>query len=427
MPHPAAVDVTPAPNPDAGLDHAGPEAEPEEEPAAEVKEHAPLVAHSEVVCPHCDAVLGGLRSTLSEEQLHSFLRDLTSMPLSRKRIDAALQCTEPTRLTCTQLLVLALRLEEEEKMQFLALRYPHLVDRGNFGHVLAQTGTQQASLPSLCPCGLLQKLDPVPELPELPEPPKKVCMRVLSRVRPVACLHLLGEVEFPASSSARGNEATAMACMDPFGLSMLAAATGLPTFPADDRSPSSSSSWTPSHFGSPWPGPASPESSRPASPCLQAAGDDSMVHLNVYDLGKSSLVVMLNGVAAKAGVGGAFHLAVEVWGYEWSYGYTPVGTGVSCRRPRSDPSHAFRGTLPLGLAQATRVEFGGMMRGFMMQQWSGTAYHMINNNCCHFAQALVEHLGVGPLPWWVASLSKRAEALTSPIEHALRARSCVCQ
>mmetsp|Transcript_13474 Transcript_13474/g.29722 ORF Transcript_13474/g.29722 Transcript_13474/m.29722 type:complete len:385 (-) Transcript_13474:152-1306(-) len=151
-----------------------------------------------------------------------------------------------------------------------------------------------------------------------------------------------------------------------------------------------------------------------AQPGLSQEKVMTPVSLNVYDLSKSSLVGFWNRTAAGLGVGGAFHVGVEIFDQEWSYGWTQTGSGIACCPPYRHPNHVFLVSVPLGQICCSRLELLSALRS--MGSWSGTDYNVIHHNCIHFAEALVDHLGVGPLPRWVATLSKHMEAVTSPIK-----------
>lgn len=156
--------------------------------------------------------------------------------------------------------------------------------------------------------------------------------------------------------------------------------------------------------------PTPPPLSRPTH---EKAG--ALVSLSVYHLSKVSLVGLCNRATSSLGFGGAFHVAVEVFDFEWSYGWTLGGTGIGHCRPRKDSSHVFWMSVPLGLTQCSRLQFGCVMR-LLAPHWLGSDYNMIHINCTHFAEALMEILDVGPLPKWVATLSKNVEVIAAPIK-----------
>ncbi|VEV57659.1 PPPDE peptidase, putative [Plasmodium vinckei vinckei] len=74
--------------------------------------------------------------------------------------------------------------------------------------------------------------------------------------------------------------------------------------------------------------------------------NSSVVYLNIYDLDPVSKVV--NSVVKSIGTG-VFHAGVEVYGFEYSFGYIPGGeTGVMKTQPRYHPHHVYRESIPMG-------------------------------------------------------------------------------
>jgi len=151
-------------------------------------------------------------------------------------------------------------------------------------------------------------------------------------------------------------------------------------------------------------------SAAPDKTALPADSLGSMVVLHVYDVTNFNAVKALNRAILPLGGGGAFHVGVEVWQKEYSYGFRSVGTGVTKVSPCGDPGHQFQGSVELG---HTYLSQGAVTKlvSEMAVQWQGCDYHMIRHNCMHFAAALVEKLGAGPLPAWVDRLPRAAEQL----------------
>jgi hypothetical protein len=46
-------------------------------------------------------------------------------------------------------------------------------------------------------------------------------------------------------------------------------------------------------------------------------------------------------------------------------------------------------------------------------EWSGSNYHMVKRNCCHFVEALATELGCpeGAVPPWLNALAERGTSL----------------
>lgn len=130
------------------------------------------------------------------------------------------------------------------------------------------------------------------------------------------------------------------------------------------------------------------------------------VKLHVYDLGDSAAVGIVNGMLRNVG-SGAFHVGVEVQGWEWSF-YSLQGVG--CCPPRKCGAHRFRETIVLGSTQMTPTEIGRLLVE-LRNAWPPSAYNTLRRNCCHFCDCLCRSLGVGPVPDWVMHLAKLADFL----------------
>mmetsp|Transcript_81182 Transcript_81182/g.181634 ORF Transcript_81182/g.181634 Transcript_81182/m.181634 type:complete len:184 (-) Transcript_81182:157-708(-) len=148
------------------------------------------------------------------------------------------------------------------------------------------------------------------------------------------------------------------------------------------------------------------------------ADDPRMVLLNVYDLTHYKFVEAFNQLAVPLGAGGFFHVAIEVWEQEWNYGGSQKGTGITSVSPGKDPAHNFRASIPLGLTELSKRQVQEVILEFA-GEWQGTGYDCIRRNCCSFAQALAQRLGVGPLPGWVDRLCRTAAGVLTPLDNAL--------
>lgn len=116
--------------------------------------------------------------------------------------------------------------------------------------------------------------------------------------------------------------------------------------------------------------------------------------------------------------GGAFHVGVEVFGQEWSYGLAQSGTGVSAVEPREHPSHRFRGSLILGHTPLSQQEVSHVLSE-LARSWQGNAYHVVHRNCCAFAQEFCQKLGSAPVPHWVGSLGRTVASVVGPLDRAI--------
>jgi hypothetical protein len=95
---------------------------------------------------------------------------------------------------------------------------------------------------------------------------------------------------------------------------------------------------------------------------------------------------------------------VEVFGQEWSYGYTPYSTGLVYCEPKSNPAHRYREKIVMGATSLKEEDVENLLEE-MAREWPGTEYDLLLHNCCHFCDAFCIKLGVGPLPVWVTNLA----------------------
>jgi len=124
----------------------------------------------------------------------------------------------------------------------------------------------------------------------------------------------------------------------------------------------------------------------------------SAVLLHVYDVEEDLqamnhfLVFSMEDIA----LGGAFHVGVEVFGGEWSYG----ALGVQVDPPRSIDGHVYRCSILLGQTELTEEQVATELVQ-LCQVWRGKDYDMLDRNCCSFATRLCTSLRVSPMPLWV--------------------------
>mmetsp|Transcript_93768 Transcript_93768/g.180931 ORF Transcript_93768/g.180931 Transcript_93768/m.180931 type:complete len:268 (-) Transcript_93768:4-807(-) len=148
--------------------------------------------------------------------------------------------------------------------------------------------------------------------------------------------------------------------------------------------------------------------------------DARMVKLNVYDVTRSCLVGAFNHASLLLIKGGIFHVAVEVWHREYSFGSGDRGSGVACKKPRRDTDHTYRRSVELGQTELSAKECQTVAKRLAMaEDWQGRRYNTLVHNCTHFARKLVSELGVTPVPDWVDRLGRVAEGLIAPLDAAL--------
>lgn len=139
------------------------------------------------------------------------------------------------------------------------------------------------------------------------------------------------------------------------------------------------------------------------------------VVLNVYDWGAAPVAQAVNKVLRPVGVG-AFHGAVEVYGREWSYGYTQEGSGVFSCTPRGATQHRFRETVPLGETSLSRREVLAVLHEL---EWLGCEYDILRRNCLHWCTELCRRLGVQPPPAWANVLANEFAKLDDGVQEVV--------
>ena len=125
--------------------------------------------------------------------------------------------------------------------------------------------------------------------------------------------------------------------------------------------------------------------------------DPRWVQVHIYNLsetfvGANQVLTWSEGPA----IGGAFHVGVEVYGAEWSYGVY----GVACDPPRSETAHVYECSVFVGATAKNQEEVAQVLFR-LCQEWPGRNYDVLSHNCCSFGRKFVENLGVGPMPLWI--------------------------
>jgi len=141
------------------------------------------------------------------------------------------------------------------------------------------------------------------------------------------------------------------------------------------------------------------------------------VTLHIYDVSNKSTVKQVNALLNAVGTG-AFHGGVEVYGKEWSYGYTKHGTGVFCNAPRGCKMHRYRESVEMGQTSLSRHTVENLIGG-LEWTWQGVQYSVLERNCVTFCDELCRLLGVNPVPDRVKHLSSTGATLQRHISRTL--------
>lgn len=138
------------------------------------------------------------------------------------------------------------------------------------------------------------------------------------------------------------------------------------------------------------------------------------VVLHIYNLRHFKRIRFANALLQPLGTG-AYHVAVEVIGIEFSYGCKDEGTGVFERLPACDDKHHYREAVRMGHTNLSMDQVRALVEKLKVE-WQGDDYDMLRHNCQHFAVAFCRELGVGELPAWITRLPP-ALACLSDVKH----------
>jgi hypothetical protein len=139
--------------------------------------------------------------------------------------------------------------------------------------------------------------------------------------------------------------------------------------------------------------------------------DPNVVTLNIYDLNTDWLRAnqLLSDVI---GIGGVFHVGVEVYNREYVYG----SEGISIQKPKTHDFHVYRQSVVMGRTTLSLSEITEVIEIMMLGRWRGEEYDMISNNCCAFSRSLCKLLVNQQIPKWVDRLAQIADGFESLME-----------
>ena len=140
---------------------------------------------------------------------------------------------------------------------------------------------------------------------------------------------------------------------------------------------------------------------------MTAVGDQLGEHTGTVQSG----IMGLNKVTNAIGAGGVFHGGVAFAGKEWSFGYTPNGTGVFHVRPMENTMYTPKGRVYLGDTALSESEVLAIAAAMQKEaDWMGTCYDLTAKNCCHFCHEFAKRLGVRDPPGWLNRMARTANA-----------------
>lgn len=155
--------------------------------------------------------------------------------------------------------------------------------------------------------------------------------------------------------------------------------------------------------------------------CLGETGP-APVTVQIYDAGGTEMVKNVNSFLREFGTG-AFHSAVEVYGKEWSFGFTQDGSsGIFCCPPRRCKTHSYREALSMGDTSLSQNQVEDVLAR-MALDWRGAQYDVLRRNCTHFTEEFLRNLGVGPCPDWVGNIALAGRNMDIGIQRVASFRS----
>lgn len=125
------------------------------------------------------------------------------------------------------------------------------------------------------------------------------------------------------------------------------------------------------------------------------------VALSVYQLHGTSGI---NFITDAAGLGGAYHVGVEVYGLEWSFGGADQGTGIYMVHIGKSTLGNFMERVSLGRTRKTPDQVIAILDEYR-RTWRGNQYHLLAKNCASFSISFTSRLGVQKAPDWVNALA----------------------
>lgn len=140
------------------------------------------------------------------------------------------------------------------------------------------------------------------------------------------------------------------------------------------------------------------------------------VVVHVYDVTPHQAISHINRGLQALGTG-AFHAAVEVYGCEYSFGYTEEGTGVFDCEPMGCDAHRYRESVQMSQTQMSEREVAALVER-LSEEWPGVAYDLLRRNCTTFSNTFCVELGVGPIPGWITNLAGAGATIQDGVQFA---------
>ena len=100
---------------------------------------------------------------------------------------------------------------------------------------------------------------------------------------------------------------------------------------------------------------------------------------------------------------GVYHVGIEIYGLEWSYGFSEEGTGIFFVKPRQSSIGIFKESVKLGETYKSPEQVMHLVKA-LSEAWRGKDYDVIHKNCVRFSQEFLRDLvPEASLPGWCSS------------------------
>jgi len=120
----------------------------------------------------------------------------------------------------------------------------------------------------------------------------------------------------------------------------------------------------------------------------------SQVTVNVYDLIENNQYLHPWGF-------GAYHSGIQLGSVEYTFA---GGSGIFFMEPKQAPGAIFRQSIEMGYYEGTSRQLECVINDLRIE-FDGASYNILNKNCNHFADALVQKLLNKPLPPFINRLA----------------------
>lgn len=134
----------------------------------------------------------------------------------------------------------------------------------------------------------------------------------------------------------------------------------------------------------------------------------SMVCLNMYEL--NPVFELLNQLVLRKKQMGIFHYGVEIHGFEFAFVFiaNSCETGVRQYVPKQSITYKFCESIDIGWTTLSVQKMKDLIMRLAID-WPARSYHIARRNCLHFAETLIDALGLRQqFPQWLKGANETA-------------------